>query len=484
MTETTTTAATVSERAGMRTFMTVWAGQLVSITGSSLTGFALQIWVYLETGSVTQLALVTLALALPSVLLAPVAGAFVDRWDRRLTMLGADVLAGLGTLGIATLYLTGTLAVWHVYLLIGLGALGNTFQAPAWMASVPLLVPKRHLGRANGMVQVAEAVGLISAPAIAGALLATLGLGAVLVADAGTFAVAVATLGIVRFPRPERTADSRGGSVWDDVRIGWRFIRDRAGLIWLLGMYAGVNFVLSFTNVLIIPLIVSFATESAAGGVLSAAGVGMLLGSTAISAWGGPDRRVAGVVVSILLAGLFVALTGLRPSLALIGAGGFLLMFVTPAANTMSQVLWQLKVPPALQGRVFALRRTVAQGISPIAILTAGPLADGVFEPLMAEDGALADSVGRIIGTGPGRGIGLMVILSGFGVILIGIAGWLHPRVRRLEDELPDHLPDDVPGVEPGAPGRAPAVAEQAGPAAPASEPIGAGTVAPTTEEA
>ena len=427
---------------GMRAFFVVWAGQLVSILGTSLTGFGLQVWVYLETGSVTRLALVSLFFSLPSILLAPVAGALVDRWDRRITMLASDLIAGVTTVAIAALFFTDSLQMWHIYALVGIGAVGNSFQSPAWMASVPLLVPARHLGRANGLVQMSEAIGLIAAPALAGVLLATVGLGAVLLADVATFLVAVATLAVVRFPRPERQPEHSGGSVWEDVRIGARYLRDRAGLIWLLGMYAGVNFVLSITNVLLIPMVVSFANETAAGTVFSLAGVGMLIGSIVVSAWGGPRRKIRGIVIGICFGGVAVALTGLRPSLPLIAAGSFLLMIGVPVVNTASQVLWQTKVAPAVQGRVFALRRMIASAVSPIAIIAAGPLADSVFEPLMAEDGSLAGSVGRVLGTGPGRGIGLMVVLSGLGIIVMALAGWLQPRVRHLETELPDQLAD------------------------------------------
>jgi MFS family permease len=358
-------------------------------------------------------------------------------------MLASDLIAGLTTMGIALLFFTDTLELWHAYLLIGVGALGNTFQSPAWMASVPLLVSKKHLGRANGLVQMSDAVAMIAAPAIAGALLATVGLGAVLLADVATFLVAVSTLAVVRFPRPRRSAEDSGVTVWDDVRIGWRYLRNRAGLLWLLGMYAGVNFVLSFTNVLIIPLVISFSSEAAAGTVFSIAGVGMLIGSVAVSAWGGPKRRIRGVIGGILAGGALVVLVGLRASLPLITVGIFLLMATVPIVNTSSQVLWQTKVAPAVQGRVFALRRMIASAISPVAIIAAGPLADGVFEPLMADDGALAGTVGTLLGTGPGRGIGLMVVCSGIGVMLVGIAGWLHPRVRYLETELPDQIGDD-----------------------------------------
>jgi DHA3 family macrolide efflux protein-like MFS transporter len=435
----------------LRTFLTVWAGQLVSITGTTLTGFGLQVWVYLETGSVTRLALVSLAFALPSVLLSPIAGALVDRWDRRLTMLGADLLAGVATLVIAALYFTGRLEIWHLYLLAGAGALGNAFQAPAWMAAIPLLVPKKHLGRANGLVQVNEAVALVAAPAIAGAMLATVGLGAVLLTDVATFVVAVATLALVRFPPTPQGEHAATGSIRADVAAGWRYLRERGGLLWLLVIYAGVNFVLAFANTLLIPLVVSFASETAAGGVLSAAGVGMLAGSLLMSTWGGPRRRrVAWIMGGIAVGGFCVIITGLRASLPLIAAGAILLMLGTPVVNTASQVIWQLKVAPEMQGRVFSLRRMVAQAAFPLGILLSGPLADGVFEPRLAPGGALAGSVGRVIGTGPGRGIGFMFILAGLGTMLMAGAGWLHPRVRLVEEEIPDQI-SDLPPAEPAS---------------------------------
>jgi hypothetical protein len=147
-------------------------------------------------------------------------------------------------------------------------------------------------------------------------------------------------------------------------------------------------------------------------------------------------------MAAIAFAGLASALAGVAPSLLLIGVSGFLMMAVVPVANTASQVIWQTKVPPAVQGRVFAIRRMIASAISPIALIAAGPLADNVFEPLLAEDGALAGSIGAIIGTGPGRGVAFMFILSGLLVAIIAAVGYALPRIRNLESELPDHVED------------------------------------------
>ena len=445
----TSAQSTAPPSGGMRTFFIVWGGQLISVIGTTVTGFALQFWVYVETGSVTQLAMVTLAVTLPATILSPFAGALVDRWDRRLVMIGADTLAAVSTIAIAVLHFTGGLEIWHIYLMAGFGAVGNAFQAPAWLAAMPTLVPKQHLDRANGMTQLNEGVSLVLGPVIAGALLGLSGLGAILLLDITTFVVAVGTLMAVRFPRVERSPEDESGSIRTEVRSGWRFLRARTGLTWLLWMYAGVNFVMSFTNVLIIPMILSFAGEGTAGTIFSIGGLGLVAGSLLVSIWGGFRNRIATITLGISIAGLLIAMVGLRPNALLVGTGFVLMLLTIPFVNTASQVLWQLKVPLGMQGRVFALRRTVASAMAPIAILAAGPLADKVFEPLMAADGALAGSVGSVIGAGPGRGIAFLVIISGLMTAVLGQLGWLHPRVRNLETELPDILPDDPDGSGP-----------------------------------
>lgn len=430
-------------RSGMRTFFVVWSGQVVSVLGTSLTGFGLQIWVYIETGSVTALAIASLCYSIPSTLIAPVAGALVDRWDRRRVMLASDAAAGVATMIIAGLFMMDSLEVWHVYGLVGVAAVGNAFQGPAWMASIPLLVPKRQLGRVNGLVQLNGSLSGVLSPALAGLILVTLGLGGILVVDVATFLVAVGALVVVRFPRPKHDADTATGSVLGDARFGWRYIKDRPGLFRLLWVYAGVNFGLRFVGILIIPLVLAFSNEAAVGAIFAIGGIGAVLGSLAVSAWGVPRKRIRGTMSTIGIAGIGVAMNGIAPSIFIIAAGGFLSSAVIPIALSASQVIWQTKVAPAVQGRVFAIRLMIASAIEPIAILAAGPLADRVFEPLLAKGGALANSVGAIIGTGTGRGVAFMFILAGLLVTVMSAIGYSDPRIRNLETELPDHIDDE-----------------------------------------
>lgn len=431
-----------AESTGMRTFFIVWIGQLISVVGSNLTGFGLAVWMYLETDSVTLLALIMLASTLPGIVLSPIAGALVDRWDRRMVMLISDTCAGIATFAAALLFFTNELELWHIYVMATIGSVANSFQEPAYTASVPLLVPKKHLGRANGLVQMGQAIGTLVAPALAGVLVATTGLWGVLLADGATFVVAVTTLALVRIPRPV-AASSRARHVWAEVVEGWQWLRARGGLFGFMLIAAGVNFLLGFMSVLYIPLYLSFTNEVVLGTAMSVLGVGMLVGSVAMGIWGGPKRRIRAMVGGISLGGLLVAAMGMDDSVFLVTGAGFLLMATVAIVNGTSQVLWQVKVPPGLQGRTFSVRRVLAQMAIPIAYLSAGPLADRVFEPMLAAGGRLAGSVGAVIGTGPGRGIGFMFVLTGLGTIILAAIAFARPSIRNVEDELPDMIPDE-----------------------------------------
>jgi DHA3 family macrolide efflux protein-like MFS transporter len=427
---------------GMRVFIIVWLGQLVSLVGSGLTSFALGLWVYEHTGSVTQFALIGLFTALPNIVLSPLAGALVDRWDRRWAMILSDTGAGLCTLMMAFLFLTNRIEVWQIYLAAGASAAFGTFQWPAYSAAMALIVPKKHLGRANGMVQFGQAAAEILAPALAGVLVLTTRVQGILLIDFVTFFFAVTTLLLIRFPGPETTtaAQARKDSLWREASYGWRFITARRGLLGLLVFFAVVKFLWGMVGALIAPMILSFTSADVLGAIISIAGGGMLAGSLLMSAWGGPKRRIDGVLHFELLSGLCFLLIGLRPSAWPVALGAFGAHLTIAIIYGSNQAIWQSKVPPNVQGRVFATQQMVAKSTTPLAYLTAGPLADKLFEPLLASDGPLAGSIGQITGVGPGRGIGLLFIVMGILKVAVTLGGYLYPRIRLVEDELPDAI--------------------------------------------
>lgn len=427
---------------GFRTFVIIWLGQSISLIGSGLTGFALGVWVYQRTGSATQFTLIALATALPGIVFSPIAGALVDRWDRKWAMILSDTAAGFCTICLALLFWSSKLEVWHIYIIMAVSSAFSALQWPAYSAATTLLVSKANLGRASGMVQISEAVSQIASPAIAGALMGLIPVQGIFLIDFATLLFAIITLLIVRIPKPPTTADGKlgQGSLLREAAFGWTYIRARPGLVGLLLFFTATNFAMSIANVLFTPMVLSFTTSTVLGVILSVAGVGMLAGSLTMSAWGGPKRRVYGILGSSLLMGIGAAAAGLQPNAWLIGVSAFLVFFTFPISNSCSQAIWQTKTAPDVQGRVFSVRRMIAWASVPVSYLLAGPLADHVFNPLLVEGGQLAGSVGQIIGVGEGRGIGLLYIILGFLILLTVVIAYRYPRLRQVEIELPDFI--------------------------------------------
>ncbi len=457
---------------GIQTFSIIWFGQLVSLLGSGLTSFALGIWALERSGSVTQYTLIILCASLPAIVIAPFAGALVDRWDRRKVMFWTDLGPAVITLSYAFLLWRGELHVWHIYIGAFVSSIFSTFQWPAYISAITMLVDRSQYGRVNGMLEFGQAGTTIAAPALAGLMLAVMNIWGVLLVDFATFLFAAATLLLVRIPRPEVSAEGRRakGSIWKEAAFGWTFIRERPGLFNLLLFFAVLNFALCACGVAILPMVLAFTgSKAAVGTIMSLVGVGMLIGGAIMTATGGPKPRIYGVLGVGLLISVCFVLVGLKPSLFLVGAGVLIWYIGLPIQNASSTAIWQSKTPPDVQGRVFATRRMIAQFTTPIGDFSAGPLADKVFIPLLMPGGALADTwVGRVVGVGYGRGIGLMFLTMALIPGLAALWGFLNPRVRNVETELPDAPKREAPApppqeaAEPAAAGEPEAAAAQA----------------------
>jgi MFS family permease len=438
-----------SVNGGLLIFGLIWLGQLVSLIGSGLTEFGIGVWVYQRSGSATEFALIAFFTTLPHVVVSPLAGALVDRWDRRWVMIGSDCGAALSSLTVALLAWSGNLQVWQVYLAVFVTSSCVAFQFPAYASLVTHLVPKAQLGRANGLIGLAWSAGLIAAPPLAAALLGRVGLTGLILLDLVTFLVGVSTLLVARVEGPAAVSRpaATGTSLLREVGAGWSYIASRPGLRELLIIFVPVNFTVGLTNVLFAPLVLSFAPPEVLGTIVAiGAGGGFLVGSLLMTAWGGPKRRVLGILGPGPLLALGLLALGLWPSAPLIAIAGFLYFVCQPIINSCDQTLWQSKVAREVQGRVFATRRAIEHAAVLLAYLVAGPLADQVFNPLLTPSGPLATSVGLVLGVGPGRGIGLLLVLLGLVTLLALAWGALSPRVRQIDRELPD-IDRDLPAT-------------------------------------
>ena len=428
----------------MTGFTIVWLGQVVSLLGTAMTGFALTIWAWQVTEQATALALVGFFTFGPTVLLSPVAGALVDRWNRKLVMMLSDLGAGAATGVTLALYLSGGLEVWHLYVLGAWTGAFGAFQFPAYSAAVSTMLPKTQYARASGMLSLAESASAIAAPVLAGVLLAVIGIGGIMVIDIVTFTVALLALLWVAIPQPDASDEGRGsrGSLFKESLYGFRYIVKRPSLLGLQLVFTAINLIATFGFIVLAPMILARTgnDELMLGSVQSALGVGGVAGGILLSVWGGPKRRVHGVLLGMAASSLLGAtLLGVGQTLPLWLVAAFFSAFFIPILNGSNQAIWQAKVAPDVQGKVFAARRLIAQLSAPVAMLLAGPLADAVFEPAMMPGGALATLLGPLVGTGPGAGMGLMFVLSGVAGTLVGFGGYLFPAIRRVETLVPDH---------------------------------------------
>ncbi|MEO1289652.1 MAG: MFS transporter [Chloroflexota bacterium] len=435
---------------GMNAFYTIWVGQFFSLLGTGMTRFALTLWAWELTGSATALAFVAFFGFLPSIVMSPIAGALVDRWDRKLVMMLSDLAAGVGTILLLILSLNGSLVLWHVYAITFVAGMFESFQFPAYSAAITTMVSKDHYARTSAMLGLANSASNIFAPITAASLYGLLSLNGILALDIVTFVIAYGTLLFVKIPAVKRSAegaDSQSG-VWQEISYGFRFIWNRKSLFWLQTAFFFANFVFGMAIVLTNPMILARTgnNETILGIVSACMAGGGFVGGLLMSAHGGfKERRVRGVLWGFMASGLL--------GTVVLGAGQTILFWVIGAfaqsaflspINASNQAIWQSKVPPDVQGKVFAARRVIAAISTPAAMIIGGLLADYVFEPAMQANGALAPIFGGLVGTGDGAGMGLMFVFVGLATVVIGLVAYSAPIIRDVETIVPDFDPNLV----------------------------------------
>jgi DHA3 family macrolide efflux protein-like MFS transporter len=437
---------------GMTAFIVIWIGQAISLIGTGMSGFAMTIWAYEKTGQATALALVGFFFMTPMLLLSPVAGAIVDRSNRKLMMIISDLASGVATIGIFILNANGRLEIWQLYVAVFVMGTFQTFQWPAYSAAITMMIDRKQYARAAGLNQLAESGSGIIAPILAGALLGFIGLQGILTIDIITFLFAIGGVMLAFIPQPKvsREGEEGRGSLWTESLYGFKYIFKRISLLGLQLVFMAGNFFAVIAITLIAPMILAHTSnnELALGTVQSIAAMGAVTGALLMGAWGGPKRLVHGVLLGWVGSSLFgMLLVGLGQAIPIWALGGFIGALFGPIINGSNQAIWQMKVAPDVQGRVFSVRRLIAWFVNPVATLIAGPLADVVMEPAMQSGGSLAKLLGPIFGTGPGSGMSVIIAACGVGGILVGLSGYAFRAIRDVQILLPDF--DTTPAGEP-----------------------------------
>jgi MFS family permease len=387
----------------MRRFTILWFGQIVSLIGSAMTWFAFTIWAWEVTGKASALATISFFAFLPTVLFSPVAGAFVDRWNRKLVMLLSDLASALGTLIVFLIYTFGDLQIWHIYVVSILAGFFTAFQYPAYSAAVTTMLSKDDYARAEGMLGSARALSGILAPIFAAALLGVVGLNGIMLIDLVTFLFAFGTLLFIHVPQPEQTETGlqSKGTLWQEIQFGFRYINGKQSLRALTVLFMVVGVFLAIGATLMAPLVLSATgnDESALATVQSTGAVGGVVGAVILSLWGGTKRRIhtvlAGGVGACLLG---ITLLGASGTFLFWAVGSFFFAFFEPFVEGGNIAIWQVKVPADVQGRVFSARHLLVQVPYLFGILAAGYLADGAAIPIILIFAGIAGAVAFALG--------------------------------------------------------------------------------------
>lgn len=436
----------------MRTFTTIWAGQVVSTIGSYMTSFAIKIWAWELTGQATTLALVGFFSLLPSIIITLFAGMIVDRCNRKYLLMAGDSVAALSTLALLLLYLTGHLEVWHLYITGALNGAFGELQELAYSASITLMVPKEQYARASSMVATIHYGSIILAPALAGVLYAVIGFAGIAAIDLTTFTIAISTVWISTIPQPspgELESDDQT-NIWQQLGFGFRYIYNRPGLWAIALLNTGFWFMHDLGGAIFAPMILARTGNNAKilGSISSAAGIGGVTGASLLSLWGGPKQRIHGLLLGMIGAGLSKSCLGVGRSPWVWLPAQFCSSLNFPLMSSSLNAIWMAKVEPAVQGRVFAARSFMLQVVSAIATLMAGPLADSVFEPAMASNRSFANLFGTFFGTGAGSGMAIFYVMTSLGLLSIGLGGYALKLVREVEQIVPDY--DQKPEFQSG----------------------------------
>ncbi|MEM6432333.1 MAG: MFS transporter [Cyanobacteria bacterium P01_D01_bin.115] len=423
----------------MRTFLLIWFAQLISTLGSRMSNFALVLWAWDLTGSPTALTLVAFFSRLPRIPITLFAGVVVDRYRRKQLMLLGDSIAALSTLGIALLYLTDALQLWHLYLAAALNGGFGQIQSLAYRASVSLLVPKTQLTRANSLSISVGYGSNILGPALAGLLYPLIGLLGILWIDLATFGGAIALLLLSPIPHPPAPPDSKPTPLLSQLTVGFRYVWQKPGLRSLLLITALFWFFHDLGEAVYDPMILARTNGSAQvlASVGAAAGIGGVTGAIGLSIWGGPKQRVRGLLSGFIGAGLSKIVFGLgrAPQVWIPAQVCSSLNF--PLLGSSANALWMESIPAAIQGRVFAANSLAVQSVSALAVLLAGPLADRLLEPAMMSGGGLTGWLALSFGNGAGAGMAVLYATCAMAMLLVGIGEYFNAQLQAIATNQP-----------------------------------------------
>ena len=421
----------------MKNFYKLWLGELISNIGSGMTAFALSVYIYEKTGSVSYVSLITLLSFMPSIILSPIGGLLADRYDRRLLMIIGDLFSGLGLVYILWNIQAGEKSIVPIFVGITFSSIFTSLLEPSYRATLTDILEEENYAKASGLIQAAGSAKYLISPVIAGMILSVVDIRVILLLDILTFITTCLMIFLVRKSMNSETQNYKKDS-FKGLLEGLFIIKENKGVYSLVIIMFFVCFFMGFIQILIRPMILALSSVKTAGMMESLCAVGLLIGSLWIGIAGIKKNYSKILAVACFFCGIFMSMTGVNKNLAIIGISTFLFFSTLPFMNSCADVLVRVSVPNELQGRVWGLISLITQMGTVAAYIISGIMADCIFEPMFNKNGILVENIGIIIGTGKGRGIGFMLILSGIGMLIMAIVIWKNGEIREVSEKCVD----------------------------------------------
>ena len=398
---------------GLRDFYLLWVTQSMSQLGSTMTGFALTLWLYEKTGSALSTAMLTICTYLPYVLMSIFAGAITDRFDKKKTMLACDTFAAGCTVLVLVLYKTDLLCVWHLYAINGVSGLMNTVQQPASEVAYTLVVRKEQYQRISGLQSLSRSLISIGSPLMAAAVYGAAGLGAVIILDLVSFSVAFMTLACAIQIPAVRAGTETEENVLMLAGGGLQFLKENLLILHVILFMAGVNLIASAFDAVLPALVIPRCGNSVLGIVTSCSGIAMVLGSLLVTIMKKPRDRVRVIYQTMLFSlGIENFVLALTRNPIWWCAGQVVGWILVPVMSANENVIIRNSVPVDLQGRVYACRNTLQFFTIPIGLALGGFLVDEICEPFMAVQPS-SSLPSLLFGSGKGSGAALVMFVLG-----------------------------------------------------------------------
>lgn len=406
----------------LKTYLLLWSTQSLSALGSGLTGYALVLWLYAQSGSALKTALLSVCSYAPYVLMSIFAGALSDRWNKKKTMLLCDLAAALSTVAVLVLIKTGKLEVWHLYAVNALNGLMNTVQQPAAEVAATMLIPEEHYQRTSGLRSFSQSLNSILTPVIATALFAFAGIDSVIAVDLTTFTLAFLTLLFIRIPEPKRTEDIKE-PLLTSAGKGLAWLKHNPLILNLIMFLACINLIASIYDAALPAMVLSKSGETALGIVNTCVGAATLVGSLLATVLPAPKNRVRAICAALLISmsteNFFLAFGG---NTLLWSVGAVVGWLSIPFMNANMDVIFRKTIPEDMQGRVYSCRNALQFFTIPVGFFIGGILVDEVFEPFMSKPEGLLSA---LFGVGKGSGAAFLFFCIGIAGVAVCITYWL-----------------------------------------------------------